>query len=396
MPTHIVSTRIRSNVPPDYILYDLLIYRMDAQRNKRILVDVTQQNIQSNYETQQHITQETSDPGATIYIMEVTLYRQNMLETRRITPTPFNKMYTLAELSSGRAWSPIKRENPCYFETREQTRLVKPGEENIQAVQISSPERPFIAKEYPIGHDLDPFERSIIREQITTRFNQLDYPNQGWGSLCGPAAFFYCMQMDRPDVYAQAARELWCWGKTKIGELEITPGEGCCRPSGNFYNHKRNPPTPLISGIDWITLASLRDSENAMINYDAVDCPAAGVTMWQTLAEWFQKAGYELVFCNAGVTRGSVDDIRLFNDYVNRGYKVVTLVAGGLLEGNDSILTMPNHWIVWDSQLTQNDRDEISLALFSWGNVKNHIKTDMTIHRFLNRFFGGMVFKPLK
>jgi hypothetical protein len=118
--------------------------------------------------------------------------------------------------------------------------------------------------------------------------------------------------------------------------------------------------------------------------------------MWQTLAEWFQKAGYELVFCNAGITRGSVEDIRLFNDYVNRGYKVVTLVAGGLLEGNDSILTMPNHWIVWDSQLTQNDRDEISLALFSWGNVKNHIKTDMTIHRFLNRFFGGMVFKPLK
>ena len=46
--------------------------------------------------------------------------------------------------------------------------------------------------------------------------------------------------------------------------------------------------------------------------------------------------------------------------------------------------------------VTQNDRDEISLAIFSWGKVKNHIKTDMTIHRFLNRFFGGMVFKPLK
>lgn len=76
---------------PDYILYDLLIYRMDEQRNKRILVDVTQQNIQSNYETQQHITQETSDPGTTIYIMEVTLYRQNMLETRRITPRPLIK-----------------------------------------------------------------------------------------------------------------------------------------------------------------------------------------------------------------------------------------------------------------------------------------------------------------
>lgn len=396
MPTYAVSTQIRSNVDPDEILYDLFIYRMDSQRNKHILVDVTQQQIQSNYETQRHITQETADSLSTMYIMKVILYRKSMLGASRVEDTPFTKMYTLAELSTDRAWSSIKRENPCFFVTTGQTRLVKPGEENIQVVKISRPERPFIAKEYPIGHDLDPFERSTIREQITTRFNQLDYPNQGWGSLCGPAAFFYCLQIDRPDIYAQAARELWCWGKTKIGELEIAPGEGCRHPSGEFYDHDLTPPDPIIPGVDWITLASLRDSENAMIDYDAVDCPAAGVTMWQTLTEWFQKAGYELVFCNAGITRGSVEDIHLFNDYVNRGYKVVTLVAGGLLDGNDSIFTVPNHWIVWNSQLTQSDRGEISLALFSWGKVKNHIKSDMTTRRFLNRFFGGMVFKPLK
>ncbi len=396
MFTYTVSTQIRSNVKPEDILYDLLIYRMDSQRNKHILVDVAQQQIQSNYETQRHITQETADPLSTMYIMEVILYRKSMLGASRIDDTPFTKMYTLAEFSSGRAWSSIKRENPGFFVTTGYTRRVKPGETNTQAVTISRPERSFIAKEYPIGHELDPFERSTIQEQVTTRFNQIDYPDQGWGSLCGPAAFFYCLQMDRPDIYAQAARELWCWGHTKIGELEIAPGEGCRHPSGEFYDHAFIPPIPLISGVDWITLASLRDSENALLNYDAVDSPAAGVTMWHTLTEWFQKVGYELVFCNAGITRGSVEDIRLFNDYVNRGYNVVTLVADGLLEGIDSIFTVPNHWIVWNSQLTQSDRDEISLALFSWGKVKNYIKTDMTIHRLLNRFFGGMVFKPLK
>lgn len=71
MPTYTVSTQIRSNVKPDDILYDLLIYRMDSQRNKHILVDVAQQQIQSNYETQRHITQETADPLSTMYIMEV-------------------------------------------------------------------------------------------------------------------------------------------------------------------------------------------------------------------------------------------------------------------------------------------------------------------------------------
>lgn len=395
MPTYTVSTQIRSNVKPDDILYDLLIYRMDSQRNKHILVDVAQQQIQSNYETQRHITQETADPLSTMYIMEVTLYRKRMLGASRVHDTPFTKMYSLGEFGSGRAWSAIKRENPCFFVTTGQTRLVKSGEENIQVVKISRPERPFIAKEYPIGHDLDPFERSTIQEQITTRFNQLDYPDQGDSSLCGPAAFFYCLQMDRPDVYAQATRELWCWGKTKIGELEIAPGEGCRHPSGKFYDHTFIPPIPLISGVDWVTLASLRDSENAMINYDTVDSPAAGITMWQTLTEWFQKAGYELVFCNAGITRGSVEDIRLFNDYVNRGYKVVTLVAGGLLEGNDSIFTVPNHWIVWDGMLTEDVHRNLNLKLFSWGEIDNLVKQDQGIKFFQNRFFGGLVFKPL-
>ena len=394
MPTYTVSTQIRSNVKPDDILYDLLIYRMDSQRNKHIIVEVTQQQILSNYETQRHITQETADPLSTMYIMEVTLYRKRMLGASRVHDTPFTKMYSLGEFGSGRAWSAIKRENPCFFVTTGQTRLVKSGEENIQVVMISRPERPFIAKEYPIGHDLDPFERSTIQEQITTRFNQLDYPDQGDSSLCGPAAFFYCLQMDRPDVYAQAARELWCWGKTKIGELEIVPGEGCRHPSGAYYNHTL-PPRATISGIDWITLASLRDSENTVLSYDAVDCPAAGVTMWQTLTEWFQKAGYELVFCNAGITRGSVEDIRLFNDYVNRGYKVVTLVAGGLLEGNDSIFTVPNHWIVWDGMLTEDVHRNLNLKLFSWGEIDNLVKQDQGIKFFQNRFFGGLVFKPL-
>lgn len=155
MPTYTISTQIRSNVEPDEILYDLLIYRMDSQRNKHILVEVTQQQILSNYETQRHITQETADPLSTMYIMEVILYRKRMLGASRVHDTPFTKMYSLGEFSSGRAWSAIKRENPCFFVTTGYTRRVKPGETYIQDVIISSPERPFIAKEYPIGHELE-------------------------------------------------------------------------------------------------------------------------------------------------------------------------------------------------------------------------------------------------
>ncbi|MDS1056736.1 hypothetical protein XB82_15035, partial [Acinetobacter baumannii] len=78
------------------------------------------------------------------------------------------------------------------------------------------------------------------------------------------------LQKDRPDVYAQAAWELWRYGKTKIGELAISPGEGCKHPSGMFYTSGGKA---RILGLDWMTLAGLRDSENTVLSFDALDSP---------------------------------------------------------------------------------------------------------------------------
>ncbi|MFH2476368.1 hypothetical protein, partial [Citrobacter freundii] len=38
---------------------------------------------------------------------------------------------------------------------------------------------------------------------------------------------------------------------------------------------------------------------------------------------------------------------------------------------------------------------KVSLRLFSWGEVGEQIKREKNINFFINRFFGGMVFKPL-
>ena len=56
MAVYYLCTRINSNVPADYLLYDLCIYRMDSERNKYTLIDVKQHPFQSNYETQSHMT----------------------------------------------------------------------------------------------------------------------------------------------------------------------------------------------------------------------------------------------------------------------------------------------------------------------------------------------------
>ncbi|MEZ2577127.1 hypothetical protein [Buttiauxella ferragutiae] len=392
MAIHPLSTRINSNAPAESLLYDLCIYKMDSKGNKHTFVDVKQQQIQGNYETQKHFTENISDPLSTICIMEVTLYQKTMLHTHCVSPVPFTRMYTLEEFSSGKAFSPLKRENPCYFISQGTTKLSSSGK-NILSVQISSHERPFIAEQYPVGDPLDPFEKSIIEGQIKNRFNQVTFPDQNASSLCGPAAFFYCLQQDRPDVYVQAAQDLWQYGKTKIGELEITPGDGCRHPSGDFYDGYGRQ---KITGLDWIMLAGLRDSENSALSFDTLDSPIAGITMWQTLTEWFEKTGYEKVFSNIGVTQTGIQGIRELNDYVGKGYKVVTLINDGLLKNSHSTLTVPSHWIVWDESVTQDSYNNVHLKLFSWGDVSDQIKPRKDMSFFINRFFGGLVFKPLK
>lgn len=389
MAKYNVYTRISTNISAEHLLYDLKLYRYDSGGAQTVILDVAHQQLQSNYETQKHETLDTSDGPEVIYLMDVMLYRKSMMNTRKVLKEPFTRMFTLSEFQSGKACSADKRENACYFETVIKTQPVN-QEENIFELKISSPERAFIAKNYPVGSVHDPFERSLLEKQIAQRINHKTTPNQRETSLCGPAAFFYCLQMDRPDVYAQAARELWRYGKTKIGKLEIKPGEGCRHPEGTFYSERGSP---RVLGIDWITMASLRDSENAVLDYDNISKQTSGITAWWSLREWFEKAGYELVLDNVSPAHISERELNDLNKYAAQGYRVVSLISVSLL--GYSWFNVKNHWIVWESEAV-NSSSGVNLKFFSWGEVSQGIPPGTTIDSFRRQTYGGLVFKPLK
>ncbi|WP_404680020.1 hypothetical protein [Raoultella terrigena] len=404
MPKYNVYTKIESNVPASNLFYDLNVYRTDANNKKYVLLSVSEQPIDPNYYTQSHDTNDTDDDLSVIYIIEISLYRKHGGKLISVLSSPAKRMYTLGEIASGKAYSKSKRENVCYFETKAQTKLVNDNrDENIHSVQITCLERAFIAKEYPIGSEDDPFDKKKIESQLTSRIKHSNYPNQGGTSLCGPASFFYCLLMDRPDVYKQAVNELWLHGKTKIGTLEISPGNGCRHPKGSFYDDYGRE---AISGLDWITLAGLRDSENSVMSYDAVDDQVSGITMWGVLTNWFQKAGYEKIFDNISLSHANEEDIVMLNSYAKQGYRVVTLISAGMLKGwGNGDSSSKNHWIVWNEpvckvnggDVTPKDSDElIELKLFSWGIVDWQTKDKSSLSYFAKHVFGGLVFKPLK
>lgn len=404
MPKYNIYTKIESNVSTSDLFYDLSVYKTDANSKKHVLLSVMQQPIEPNYQTQTHETNETEDDLSVIYIIEVSLYRKHGGKLIPVLSPPSKKMYTLGEMATGQAYSKIKRENVCYFETKSQTKPMNDsGDENIHSVQITCLERAFIAKEYPIGSPDDPFDKKKIENKIASRINHSSYPNQGGTSLCGPAAFFYCLQMDRSDVYKQAAIDLWLHGKTKIGTLDISPGNGCRHPKGAFYDDYGRE---AVSGLDWMTLASLRDSENSIMSYDEVNDQVSGITMWGKMSEWFIKAGYEKIFDNISLSHANMNDVLSLNSYVSKGFKVISLISAGMLSDFPGDSSSKNHWIVWTNQVknvngdvisnSTSGTDKVELTLFSWGEVGSQLKSDVNLNSFMKHTFGGLVFRPIK
>jgi len=453
MQTYFVATQICSNVPVQNLRYDLSIYRTYVDENKlkhkyELLPQVTNQQFLADYKTMQHEVT-TNDALTTIYMVEISIYQKNSKYSEAYT-----HMYTLEELTQGKTFSANKKENACYFVTT----LTTTADINYISpkIEISAPSRVFIAREYPIGHVDDPFAKDKIESELIVRLNNhLDdmqiwlkleaytgrvdymihashieysqrlgwakdhvnkyskYPRQGKASLCGPATFFYCLLRDRPDIYAQAARELWQHGKTKIGNLTIKPKEDCKHPAKDFYSGSYK----LISGLDWITLASLRDSENIFFDYDQVNYKTSGITFFG-FPGWFEQVGYQKILDNAGTFRSIVgkklnkQDIVQINNYYQQGYTVILLVASVMLEDEGKSSTK-NHWIVLESAvvdaatqepITNNTPDNtyIDLTVFSWGKVQSWYnwqdaekQTNKTLGYFMKNAFGFLVFKRI-
>lgn len=387
--------------PPN--LYRMTYQSTEQTKNKTktyLLSGISKQSLLADYQTQKHQTIDTTDPVTTTYMVEIMLYRKIGNTSEPALRSPFIRMYTLEDLISGKACSENKRENACYFESNGQTKPVSDGDNTIE-LKITVPERQFIAKEYPANSAKDPFKKDSFDFELVQRLNHFDYPDQGRTSLCGPAALFYSILVDRPDIYEQAAKELWLYGKTKIGKLSIAPSNSCKKPSGSFYYDNGRA---KVSGLDWITLASLRDSENAIFSYSSAEDEAAGVTMWGMLSEWFEKVGYQKVFDNISLSSSNLKDVLYLNEYQKKGYLVVSLISAGMLTGLPNTDTSnKNHWIVWNGALTGSDNSDITnetslntmvdLNCFSWGEVKGWVKRDSSLSYFLNHTFGALVFK---
>ena len=108
--------------------------------------------------------------------------------------------------------------------------------------------------------------RKDVATQLAERIDKPGTINQHMSSLCGPAALLYSTAHSNPVMYARFAIDLYERGRAKLGNLNIKPGSDV----------RRSSVEPGMPSLDWMMLASIRDSGNWFLDYQKASNMAAG------------------------------------------------------------------------------------------------------------------------
>lgn len=199
---------------------------------------------------------------------------------------------------------------------------------------------------------------------IRNRLANPDKIDQGDASLCGPASFLYCLIKDYPETWVTYVTQMYLKGSARIHGLEVKPSRDClnANPSG-------------IKPVDWVALASLRDSENTFFDYQASSNEVGGITMPGTMASWFEKAGYMQVNndTNLFFTKGA-DSLKTALGLAAQHRRVCMLINARMIAnkgGKSGFFSTANHWVVLQDGAGISG-GQASLNIWSWGESHTH------------------------
>jgi len=168
-------------------------------------------------------------------------------------------------------------------------------------------------------------------------------------SLCGPAAFFFSILRQRTELYVKAVTELYLYGITKLGNLVIIPSDSTKNVT---LGHAKD-----IHGVDWVLLASLRDSENDNFRLDNPSDKIASITMPNNMIKWFKQVGatdvvheYSIIFPK------NFSNLAIANDYFNRNYSVCLFINFSMIADVMFTTPTPNHWVLLTSRIMSDSR----------------------------------------
>lgn len=226
---------------------------------------------------------------------------------------------------------------------------------------------------------------------------------QGKASVCGPAAMLFSLLEDHPGAYAQFAIGLYEKGQANIGKDAIEPG---------IRVRHYAPPSGSIDPVDWLTMASMRDSANWKLSFDSVEnrlrVNLAGITTPMEMAWWFSRAGYYDVREDANFVRHQRDtsNMQQATQLFNAGYRVCLLIDSQMVDVDDSghgtqsqsgsAALLDRHWVALTSPIKESG-GKVNMTIFTWGKGDTYQVPQtgvLTLDDFLMNYYGYVAGKP--
>jgi len=248
------------------------------------------------------------------------------------------------------------------------------------------------------GHGLWPrLDRDEVGVGILMRLAYPSLLKQGNANVCGPAAFLFELLQDHPASYAVYAVDMYDQRTARLRGLVISPSD-----------RLRHALYPGVEAVDWLTMGSLRDSEDWFFTFDSTDDTfrvnvSAATTMYE-MVWWFTKAGYSDVQqdCDWLRHQRDTDNMDKASELFSKGYRVCLLIdAPGnppqIFPSNlsGSAALQDRHWIVLRSTIDRS-AGNVKLTVYSWGDANVQVpKTGtLSVSDFLENYYGYVAAKP--
>lgn len=226
--------------------------------------------------------------------------------------------------------------------------------------------------------------RADVARGLLERVVRPDGISQSRTSLCGPAALLFNLATRDPVGYVQFVIDLYEKGTARAGGLKVTPGKDLLE-----YD-----PKTRLDAVDWIPLASLRDSDNWFFDYQSADNDFSAMTLPNNLVGWFRKIGFKQIVneTNLVITKDEKsirEAARLYRDE----FWVCLFVNEQLLDPakQEKLSLTASHWIVLTSDVTILNGN-LSMTVFSWGDGHRAVPYDPTqtlsVTNFLRNYYG--------
>jgi hypothetical protein len=183
---------------------------------------------------------------------------------------------------------------------------------------------------------------------------RLDDPNgmaQGQSSLCGVFAFARVWCSESPIEFAELAMDLFekgegvLRGHNRVGGKVIRPSDATRRsPRAALYEHGKE----LVSQVDWLVCASIRDSFNIFLDYKTGFMEEQrGGSMASVVAGELRAVGYAKVENRATIMPAGWDNFIDATLRYERGWRVMLFVHSNIFDYDKIGTTMGGgrHWI---------------------------------------------------